>query len=161
MTKKLWMSFAVLSFAILAGCANTSQLTQDIQEPADQELWAQAIEVSAPAVEVIEQEANAGIYKDYSDAALDQALADNQKIALFFHATRCPACRRLDRDLRADMDQLPADTVVFKVDYDEETGLKQQYGITMQHTVILIDENKNEAARAAGAGIAEVIALLQ
>jgi len=95
--------------------------------------------------EVVEEEAmmkETGTYETYSTTAVDQALADGKKVALFFHASRCPSCRSLDKDISTS-NELPENTIVFKVDYDTQTDLKTQYGVTSQHTIVLIDENKN------------------
>lgn len=80
---------------------------------------------------------SAGTYATYSPEAVAQSNAD--QIVLFFHATWCPSCRALDRDIIANLSAIPAGIAIFKVDYDTSTALKQQYGVTRQHSILQID----------------------
>ena len=57
---------------------------------------------------------------------------------LFFHASWCPQCRKLDEELRAA--GAPDGLTVFKVDYDSRTDLRQKYGVTLQTTVVFVDD---------------------
>jgi thiol-disulfide isomerase/thioredoxin len=79
---------------------------------------------------------SSGTYATYSPEAVAQSNAD--KIVLFFHATWCPSCRALDRDIAANLSAIPTGVAIFKADYDTSTALKQQYGVTRQHSIILI-----------------------
>ena len=78
-------------------------------------------------------------YQTYSKQAFDEA-ADKRRV-YFFHAAWCPTCRTASQDLSQHVNQLPEDVVVFKTDYDSETALKQQFGVTYQHTFVQVDEN--------------------
>ena len=57
---------------------------------------------------------------------------------LFFHASWCPQCRALDEELRTQ--GVPDGLTVIKVDYDSMTELRQRYGVTLQTTVVYIDD---------------------
>jgi thioredoxin 1 len=169
-TKKLWIAWVTfLSLAILAGCANTQQPIQDPQELSDQELSAQVLEVLEPTVTVVPQEESqtqedvqiVGLYTDYSAVAVDQALADGKKVAFFFHATRCPSCRKLDKNIENDLTVIPSDTVLFKVDYDRNTELKRKYEVTSQHTIVLIDANQALIKKSMWDNIKTLTSLLQ
>ena len=93
-----------------------------------------------PHDDVIETEAeskeNSANYIDYSE----QAVADTkgEKI-LFFHAEWCPKCRALDKDIKEQ--GLPENVTVFKVDYDSNQELRKKHGVTIQTTVVKIDDN--------------------
>lgn len=76
-----------------------------------------------------------GAYVDFSDGAIEATMGPK---ALFFHAAWCPQCRALDEDLRAR--GAPAGLTVFRVDYDERTDLRQKYGVTLQTTVVFVDD---------------------
>lgn len=76
-----------------------------------------------------------GAYLDYEDGAIEATAGPK---ALFFHASWCPKCRALDEDLRAQ--RAPDGLTVFKVDYDSRTDLRQQYGVTLQTTIVFIDD---------------------
>jgi thioredoxin 1 len=52
---------------------------------------------------------------------------------------------------------LPADVVVFKTDYDTEKELKKKYGITYQHTFVLVDNEGNSIKKWNGGGVKELI----
>ncbi len=79
--------------------------------------------------------AKPGTYQDYSANALANA-GTNTRI-LFFHAPWCPQCRALDADITKM--GVPDGLSIFKVDYDSNTDLRKQYGVTLQTTVIKVD----------------------
>ena len=83
-----------------------------------------------------------GKYVEYSDAAL--ASAQGQRI-LFFHAPWCPQCRELEDSIQSG--SIPKDVTILKVDYDSNQELRQQYGVTIQTTVVLVDEQGNEVKK--------------
>ncbi|WJL96610.1 thioredoxin family protein [Microbacterium sp. ET2] len=76
-----------------------------------------------------------GAYLDYTDGVIESTPGPK---ALFFHASWCPQCRALDEDLRAA--GAPDGLTVFKVDYDGRTDLRQKYGVTLQTTVVFVDD---------------------
>lgn len=104
---------------------------------------------------------NPATYTPYTAAAVDSALVAGKKVVLFFHAQRCPTCRRADKDLTNNVAELPWDVVVFKVNYDEEKELKQQYGVTSQHTFVEIDATKTMIAKMQGGSVDELQSLFQ
>ncbi|TQJ30748.1 thioredoxin [Microbacterium sp. SLBN-146] len=76
-----------------------------------------------------------GAYVDYTDGIIEQTAGPK---ALFFHASWCPNCRQLDEELVAE--GAPDGLTVFKVDYDSRTDLRQKYGVTLQTTVVFVDD---------------------
>ena len=76
-----------------------------------------------------------GAYLDYTDGAIEATAGPK---VLFFHASWCPQCRKLDEELRAA--GAPDGLTVFKVDYDSRTDLRQKYGVTLQTTVVFVDD---------------------
>lgn len=83
--------------------------------------------------------AEAGTYNTYSKTKVANSQADN--IILFFHATWCPSCRALNTDIEENLANIPADTEIYKVDYDTATEMRKQYGITTQHTLVLVNSD--------------------
>lgn len=81
-------------------------------------------------------------YEMYSPTAFAEAASKRR--VLFFHATWCPTCKVANADLEKNIGMLPADVVVFKTDYDTQAELKKKYGITYQHTFVLVDEAGTE-----------------
>lgn len=98
-------------------------------------------------------------YVDYSDIEYDQST--DQKRVLFFHANWCPTCKAANSAFEENMDQIPANVKVFKTDYDTQTELKNQYGITYQHTFVQVDSQGNEIAKWNGGDVEELLANLK
>lgn len=76
-----------------------------------------------------------GAYLDYQDGAIEATAGPK---ALFFHASWCPQCRALEEDLLAQ--GAPDGLTVFKVDYDSRADLRQKYGVTIQTTIVFVDD---------------------
>ena len=74
----------------------------------------------------------------FSSEAAAQALASRRQVVYFFAASWCPTCRETYRDLKAKTGSIPEDIVIVVVDYDKSAALKTKYGVTYQHTFILI-----------------------
>jgi len=100
-------------------------------EPSAPEEEPAAPSTTAPAAEAV----TAGAYVDYSDAAL----ADAQGTAvLFFHAPWCAQCRALESDILAS--GVPDGVTILKVDYDSRQDLRQKYDVTLQTTLVVVDD---------------------
>lgn len=111
---------------------------------------------SEPVSEPVAQQP--GTYADYSAARVAEAEGD---IVLFFAASWCPSCRTLDRDIQTNSDNIPSGVTILKVDYDQETDLKQQYAVTYQHTMVQVDNNGNQIMKWSGGNtLSSVIAQL-
>lgn len=83
-------------------------------------------------------------YATYNEAIVQDALSKWKKVALFFHASRSPNCVALNGNIETNFAQIPADTMIFKVDYDTSDALKEKYGVTTQTTVVYIDKDMKE-----------------
>lgn len=57
---------------------------------------------------------------------------------LFFHANWCSRCQALEKDIKAN--GVPDGVTVFKVDYDSNQDLRRKYGVTIQTTVVRVDD---------------------
>ena len=101
----------------------------------------------------------AGSYQVYTQKAFDAAQAKQR--VLFFHATWCPTCKQTNADIVSHLKTIPANLVIFKTDYDSEGALKKQYGITYQHTFVLVDASGKALKKWAGGDLAEIIANVQ
>jgi thiol-disulfide isomerase/thioredoxin len=77
-----------------------------------------------------------GAYVDYSENAIADA---EGTILLFFHAPWCPQCRQLDADIQKN--GVPDGITIIKVDYDSNQDLRKKYGVTLQTTIVRVDEN--------------------
>lgn len=142
--------FGIVTGAVIAlllvGCAPDASPSPspsssiEATEPAPSES-----ESVAPAVEpTAEDDAPiAGVYVDYEDGAIEATPGTK---VLFFHATWCPQCRALDEQLRNE--GAPDGMTVFKVDYDDRVDLRQQYGVTLQTTVVYVDDDGEKLSSA-------------
>lgn len=83
----------------------------------------------------------AGTYESYSPEKL--AFAETGNVVLFFHASWCPTCRALDKDIKENLGAIPTDLKILDVDYDNSQELKQKYGVTTQHTLVQVDKDGN------------------
>lgn len=77
-----------------------------------------------------------GSYQDYTEATFASAKGTR---LLFFHAPWCPQCRKLDESIKKTV--LPDGLAIFKVDYDTQTALRQQYGVTLQTTIVNVGQD--------------------
>jgi thiol-disulfide isomerase/thioredoxin len=79
--------------------------------------------------------AMSGKYVDYRE----EIIAETSGIVLlFFHAPWCPQCRALESDIKAK--GVPEGVTIIKVDYDSNQKLRQEYGVTIQTTVVKTDK---------------------
>lgn len=80
--------------------------------------------------------AQAGAYVEYRDGIIAETAGTK---ALFFHAPWCPQCRALEESILSG--EIPDDLTIIKVDFDTATGLRQQYGVTIQTTIVFVDDD--------------------
>ena len=95
-------------------------------------------------------------YVNYSQSTFEAA--KDKKRVYYFHANWCPICKEINKEFETKADQIPADVIVFKTDYDTEKALKQQYGIPYQHTFVYVDATGKELKKWNGGSLAEIIA---
>ncbi|TXG77895.1 thioredoxin, partial [Patescibacteria group bacterium] len=103
--------------------------------PSDTQTSAPAAASTTDTATSQETSAQQGEYVPYSEAAVAQT--SNTKV-LFFHAPWCPQCRQLDADITEK--GVPAGVTIFKVDYDTNQALRQKYGVTIQTTLVTVDD---------------------
>ncbi|WP_431778940.1 thioredoxin family protein [Microbacterium aurantiacum] len=132
---------------VLSGCAAASDAASPTASPAmsDEAMSDETTETMSESESMgdesmteepmAEESMTAGAYVDYTDGVIEATSGDK---ALFFHASWCPQCRALDEDLRAS--GAPDGLTVFKVDYDSRTDLRQKYGVTLQTTIVFVDD---------------------
>lgn len=77
-------------------------------------------------------------YQNYSEEAYE-ALKGQKPLVLYFHAQWCSLCRAQDKNITANLMTFPEKTEILKVDYDKEETLKQEYGITIQTSFVILD----------------------
>ncbi len=97
-------------------------------------------------------------YIDYSA----EALASNStgKNIIFFKASWCPTCKAVDSDILANVSKIPAGVNIMKADYDTSTDLKKKYGVTIQHTFVVVDKDGNQITKSQGQPTLEAVLAL-
>lgn len=119
---------ASITFLVLS--SNKSSNTQVTSESS------QASEQNVADQEVPTATDQQGAYVDYSSDVI--ANTTGTKV-LFFHAPWCPQCRALESDIKNQT--IPEGVTIIKVDYDSNQALRQKYGVTIQTTLVKVDDN--------------------
>ncbi len=94
------------------------------------------------------QKTTPGMYAEYSEAAVAEAVASGKKVALFFHAPWCPTCKAADAVFVRETP--PSDVALFKVDYDSNVNLRKKYGVTYQHTFVSLNTDMSLKSKSSG-----------
>lgn len=88
-------------------------------------------------------------YLEFNQADYDRAVAEDKVIFLDFYANWCPICRAEAPDIEEGFNGLTSSDVVgFRVNYNDtetdaaEEALAEQYGITYQHTKVIIKNDQ-------------------
>lgn len=89
-----------------------------------------------------------GSYIDYATYAADKAKFHAGDVVLFFNASWCPTCQTANANFQGA--SFPEGVTVVSVDYDSNQDLRQQFGVTTQHTFVAVDGNGNELSKWTG-----------
>lgn len=112
-------------------------------------------EATPIATDDMPREIEGGSYLTYSPERFEQA--SQFKRVYFFHAAWCPTCRSANREFETWIERIPDDVVLFKTDYDTNDELKRKFGVTYQHTFVLVDESGESIAIWNGGDIRRLI----
>jgi len=96
-----------------------------------------------------------GEYLDYDASLLGRA--DDGDLVLFFHASWCPTCKALEKDVKNNLSNIPEDLTILKLNYDKESDLRKKYAVVIQHTLVQVDSNGNEITKWTGGNDLESI----
>lgn len=104
-----------------------------------------------------------GNYVEFYDGVL-QETSDKQRV-LYFYANWCPTCQPVDRELReaAENGELPKNLVVIRVNYNDsdtdsaEKQLAIDYGVTYQHSFVIVNTGGNEVDKWNGGGLSDIL----
>jgi thioredoxin 1 len=116
-----------------------------------------SVAIAVAVFTVICVTAFAGEIKPYNEAAFKEATAAGRTILLDFHADWCPVCRKQGPLLQSlvQEDKLK-DVAAFKVNYDQEKALKQEFKVTSQSTLIVL---KGETVVSRATGVTDMTAI--
>lgn len=99
-----------------------------------------------------------GSYITLADYNKDPSKYADSKKVYFFHASWCPICQGIDKEINADMSKIPAGVTLIKTDFDSSTDLRQKYGVTTQYTFVQVDNSGNETAQWSATSLDKAIA---
>lgn len=139
-----------------AGCAAKPQLelsTTPTKSTEQVEVSIQQPEVGANVAIV---QVKPSYYLSYTQEQLKAAKADQRPILLYFYASWCPICRAEEPGLKTTVEDSSLSVAGFRVNYNDpetdadEKSLAQEYGVTYQHTTIILDRSGKESSRFTG-----------
>ena len=141
--RPLGLSILLLGALVLSACAGPGAGSPDAAEQpvasasasSSDERTGSQTPSPEPTSSVAPSASTGGEYIEYTDGVIERT--DGAKV-LFFHAPWCPQCRKLDEQLLAE--GAPEGLTVLKVDYDSRSDLRQKYGVTLQTTVVFVDD---------------------
>lgn len=162
MNRTVPAALALLLGLTLSGCASDTA-----SEPAA--AAAQSAMAMEPSASAEEQPSESAMAEEDAATAKEGAWVDQAAyeadavsfheagdVVLFFNASWCPTCQSTVKSL--DAEGVPPGLTVVSVDYDAATELKKQYGVTVQHTFVQVDDAGTELARFSGSVSGEDIA---
>ncbi|MES3012869.1 MAG: thioredoxin family protein [Pseudomonadota bacterium] len=86
----------------------------------------------------------------FDKAKFDAAIAEGKPVIVDFSASWCPTCKAQKPIVEALMkEKRLAPVTLFVADYDKETALKKQLGVTQQSTFVVFKGGK-EVGRSTG-----------
>lgn len=132
---KLRLLILAVVCALLTGMALTYVATKD-DEVSELTSSQPKTATQARAEQASDRPIRADAYVEYGNEIVE--MTPGTKL-LFFHAPWCPQCRSLDKDIAAA--DIPDDVTVIRVDYDTNQDLRKEYGVTIQTTIVKLDEN--------------------
>lgn len=135
MSKKVL--FTLIGIVLLVSAAIAYVIITPKKDMTAEEISASSKTVFTPPA--TQTQAQAGIYTDYSEAAI--ATTKGTKL-LFFHAPWCPQCRQIEASIKSG--GIPSGVTIFKIDYDSNQKLREKYGVTLQTTFVKIDDAGNK-----------------
>lgn len=137
--KSTFFLLALLAIGLLlAGCTQPKASAPSALAPSD----------SVPAPQAMMNKSEGTLpdgvpYVDYNPQAFQAALASGKTVYLEFHATWCPVCQAQDPVLKAGFKSLTdakySRLAAFRVDYDTYKDIERQYGVTSQHTHVIVN----------------------
>ena len=79
-----------------------------------------------------------GTYQEYSQDSI-AVLPETSMIVLFFSSSGCQSCLQAEAALVRDIEQIPTNVHIFRVDYDSQLSIRRQWGVTSPHTFVEIN----------------------
>ncbi|MBI4130590.1 thioredoxin family protein [Candidatus Roizmanbacteria bacterium] len=91
-------------------------------------------------------------YLTYSDATLANTQLKGKSVLFFAATTWCQTCLELEKEIIERQAEIPEGVTILKVDYDNDKAMNQKYGVTSQHTLVVLNKDGQEVKRWLGGG---------
>lgn len=148
-------------FAYTNNQNNKNEQEKMAMEKAEDEAMAKKEEAAAMEKDKMAKEGDAmskqGSYVTLADYNKDPSKYADSKKVYFFHASWCPICQGIDKEINADMSKIPAGVTMIKTDFDSSTDLRQKYGVTTQYTFVQVDNSGSETNQWSATSLAKAI----
>lgn len=151
--KALVTSASIALVVAISGCSDSP----DTAEPVASAPTSAAATTTPPKSPTADAVAASGGWITWEDYQQDAAAYADTDTVLFFNASWCPTCQNTVKALDAAKADFPDGLTVVSVDYDSATDLKKQYGVTTQHTFVLIEPDGSEIRKWSGTETVEAI----
>jgi thiol-disulfide isomerase/thioredoxin len=80
------------------------------------------------------------------------------KVVYFFHASWCPTCQSIDKEIVSELTKIPAGVTLVKTDFDANLELRKKFGVTQQYTFVQVDAEGNKTALWSAPSLSDAIA---
>ncbi len=157
--KKIALATPALAALLLAGCGSSSEETAT---PTASETVAESpaeVMEESPSADAMEKTpevmVTGGQYVTETQYREDPAAFQEGNTVLFFYAPWCPDCQETDKSIQQT--GVPDDINIVKIDFDNANDLRKKYGVTQQHTFVLIGADGEEIKKWTGTFSAEDI----
>lgn len=148
---------AIGAFAYSQSSSDTGSAMMSKELDGEEEMAVKSEKMDKTDIENVESSR----YTVYTNATDLEHL--ESKRVLFFYASWCPTCRPADADFKANLDKIPSDFTVVRVNYNDpetdqsEKDLAKKYAVTYQHTYVQINSNGKEIRKWNGGGLTELL----
>ena len=156
---KIALATPALAALLLAGCSSSSEETAT---PTATETVAESpaeVMEESPSADAMEKTpevmVTGGQYVTETQYREDPAAFQEGNTVLFFYAPWCPDCQETDKSIQQT--GVPDDINIVKIDFDNANDLRKKYGVTQQHTFVLIGADGEEIKKWTGSFSAEDI----
>ena len=147
----------VLSTVILSGCVSQQAVDTGIQEAPKQASEPQQETSPTVAESPYKDKVISGTttkYIRYTNADYQKALGDGKVIYFYFYASWCPICAKERPSILEAFDEMDHPNAIgFEVHFNDDEvvpddeEISRKFGISYQHTTIILDKNGKEAFR--------------
>jgi thioredoxin 1 len=147
------VTLSAVALIALAGCSSAE--SPEAAPSSAMEKSPSAMEKSPSAMEKTPEAMAGGAYVTETQYRDDPSAFQDGNTVLFFHAGWCPDCQATDKSIQET--GVPKDINIVKVDFDSANDLRKKYGVTQQHTFVLIGPDGEEIKKWTGTFTADDI----